>query len=502
MTSARDSQQISMAYTNMAIIQSSAGDYFGSQESLIQSLRYLDANNEKNRSSLVANYNELGAASINLKRYDDAIGYFNRALKFTIDSNFQSIIWNNEATAFQRKKLYAKALTLYRRNLKAAGSKGSSYARLLTNLAKTKFLNDSTYHAAPELLKALKIRQSENDLPGQSSSYLHLVDYYTHSRPDSALLYAGQAYKIAHQFNNPDDQLEALQRLIKLAPVVEARRYFALYEHVNDSLQTARNAAKNQFALIRYDAEKNKSDNFRLQKDNADKKYQIIRQQLLLGGAVLLLVASSIIAALWYRKRKERLELEAQQALQEYRLKTSKKVHDVVANGLYRIMTEIEYEEAPDKEALLDKIESLYEQSRDISYDKEPISEDEYVERVANLLHSFVSDEIAVVSVGNDQETWAGVGANIRSELRHILLELMINMKKHSQASQVAVRFERKGKQLLVYYTDNGIGLPTPLVRGNGMVNTGTRINGLEGQITFENSSTKGLQIKIIIPAA
>nr|GFD55410.1 hypothetical protein [Tanacetum cinerariifolium] len=61
------------------------------------------------------------------------------------------------------------------------------------------------------------------------------------------------------------------------------------------------------------------------------------------------------------------MELEAQNALRNSQLNTSKRVHDVVANGLYRVMTEIENQADMDRENVLDKIEALYEKSRDIS---------------------------------------------------------------------------------------------------------------------------------------
>jgi gentisate 1,2-dioxygenase len=63
-------------------------------------------------------------------------------------------------------------------------------------------------------------------------------------------------YNAAKEIKNPDDQLEALQKLIALEPSEKSKFYFSKYQKINDSLQNARSKAKNQFALIRYETEK------------------------------------------------------------------------------------------------------------------------------------------------------------------------------------------------------------------------------------------------------
>lgn len=500
--SAKDSLQVAMALNYMAAMQSDAGDYFGAQETLTMSLKSLDEKDPKDRSCLASDYNELGSNAISLKDFNGAIGYYDSAIKFSVDSTYTLTILNNQANAYQRKKDYAKALKIYRAVIAKRQKASTEYARVLCNIATTKWLANPKYNAAPELLESLHIRQKEDDLAGQVSSYLHLADYYNDSRPDSALFFAKQLYNVARQIDNPFDQLDALQKLIKLAPLQDTKRYFERYQQITDSVQTSRNAAKNQFALIRYEAEKNKADNFKLQKDNTEKRYQIIKQQSLMGGIVLATLAAGVGLSFWYRKRKQRIEIEAETAIRTSQLKTSKKVHDVVANGLYRIMADIEHKDNLDKEELLDQIESMYEQSRDISYEKQPVLSEDFHEKISSLLTSFASPATKVLVVSNKENTWADINPAIKEELRHVLLELMINMKKHSKAKSVAIRFERTGKQLGINYTDDGVGIPEKLVYGNGLSSTTNRVHALQGEINLSNGTTKGLQIKISVPVS
>lgn len=493
-TSSRDSLLIAMAYNNMAVVQSDAGDYFGGQESLLISLQYLDQRKENNVYCLLSDYNELGSTSLSLKNYQAAIDYYDEALKLIKESDRRAIALNNKALSYQKMHLYDQALAIYRTIIDSARNNKKEYARILSNMARTQWLQDPAYVAAPDLLTALQIRKDEKDEWGLNASYSHLADYYSNSRPDSALLYADRMYAISKALNSPEDELEALQKLIKLSPADALRSYFSRYQYLSDSMQTSRNAAKNQFALIRYEAEKNKADNLRLQSDNTEKRIQILRQQVL----IVLSIGLIVTIILWYGRRQKRIKLEAR----ELQLSTSKKVHDVVANGLYRMMMKIEHQGTADKDALLDEIEILYEQSRNISYEQLQPLRDDFQEYITGLLGDFSSPGTKVVATGNQGEIWNGIGPRIKMGLKPILQELLVNMEKHSHAQNVVVRFERHRDQLCIQYRDDGIGLPSDFQYGNGLRNTGNRIGDLGGQITFDKETVKGLKIEIVLPIA
>ncbi|WP_018627732.1 tetratricopeptide repeat-containing sensor histidine kinase [Niabella aurantiaca] len=486
-----DSIQIAMAYTYMAIIQSNAGDYFGSQENLLRSLRYLNEQKEKDRYCLLSNYNELGRTSSNLKNYDAAIGYYDQALRLIKDDNTRIIALSNKAVTYQKKQQYAAAISIYRSIIDDTKEDKKRYARILSNMANAKWLQDPSYNAAPELLTALQIHKNEKNEWGLNASYAHLSDYYSRFHPDSALIYAGNMYAVAQRLGSPDDEVEALQKLIALSPADAAKKYFARYLYLNDSLQTGRNNAKNQFALIRYDVEKNKMRILSLQKENAEKRFRILLQRAALLGTILL----AAVALFWYRRQKQR-------AIREQRLKTSQKVHDVVANGLYRIMTDIENQKTIEKELLLDKMEILYEHSRNISYEQPESVTQDFQKSVIGLLESFATETTSVSIVGNDRETWDKVPRQVKKELDHILQELMTNMKKHSSAENVVLRFELQAGRLIVQYTDDGIGMAPGSTYGNGLTNTENRIQHVGGHLIFDKKTSKGVKIQLYIPIA
>lgn len=493
-TTAQDSLQVAMAYNYMAVIQSDAGDYFGGQESLTLSLRFLNEQKQTDLACIASNYNELGLNSTYFKKYTDAINYYNLALKFCRNEAYRLRFLNNKALAYQKSGAYSNAIDIYSEVLRKIRDK-KEYARVLSNAAKAKWLQNPNYNPIEDLSKALQIRYSEKDEWGQNASYAHLADYYEKKKPDSAFNYAQRMYLIATKLNSPDDRLEALQKLIKLSPAVATKQYFQEYQNIDDSLQTARSAAKNQFALIRYDTEKSKADNLVLQKDNDGKRYQII---ILIIGILLLIIAGT----LWYKKRKQRLELEAQNSIRENKLITSQKVHDVVANGLYRIMSKLDHQETLKDDPIINEIEELYEQSRDISYEKPKTKNLPFNEKVANLLRSFASERTKVILVGNSAPLWEKASDQAKEEIEHILQELMVNMSKHSQANDVVIRFEHADEKINIYYTDNGIGISGKSQAKNGLTNTGNRIKAINGTLTFDTNVEKGLKIKILFPVS
>jgi signal transduction histidine kinase len=227
---------------------------------------------------------------------------------------------------------------------------------------------------------------------------------------------------------------------------------------------------------------------------------QVTRQRAITAGTIGALAALIGLGINWTRKRKQQLEWAKERAKQEERMQISQRVHDVVANGLYQVMKEMEYAQNVNSEELVDKIEVLYNQSRDISYEADGGSEGEVQRMVARILSAYGNADRKVAMIGNNQSLWSEVRQVVQQELKPILQELMINMDKHSGARNVLVRFDREGQGLLVQYQDDGVGMPAHQRFGNGLTNTGNRIAGMGGRISFEPNTPGGLKIRIFLP--
>lgn len=493
--SIRDSANIVKCLIYQSLIQIQEGDFYGSDENSIAALKFANHQNT-NKLSL---YNNLAITRKNLKDYKTAILWYNKALNASKIRSEKFIIENNIAVAYSKSKNYQKAISILENLLKNKDlSKNiSTQSKIIDNLAFTRFLQNKNYNAESELMKVLQIREKENDLWGQNASQAHLADYFTEKKPQTALMHAEKMYTIATKLKSPDDRLEALQKLIQLDPK-NYQKHFSQFTSLNDSLQTARNKAKNQFALIRYDAEKNRADYLKSKAENSQKQNKILKQYIALG----VLSLGLIIGYWWYRKRKKRLEQEKILEVKETELKYSKKVHDVVANSVYQVLNDVENSVEINKEKLLYKLENIYEKSRDITYEEKPTLSEDFTLEMYKLVNSFSSDEVKIILSGNTPETWQNYKDKTKSEILLIVRELLVNMKKHSKANWMSIKFENTPKQLRIAYFDNGIGLPKEnFAKKNGLQNTESRISSLRGSLIFDENIEKGTKIIIKIPS-
>lgn len=495
----KDSAKEGIATSRQGMIAAMKGDYYGSQEILLEALSKFDTTNKEHFPSLASTNNTLGIVNYSLKNYQEAIKFYKETFKYQTDSNNIITTLNNLATTYRNAGDFDQSIKLFEEIIKKP-THPLNYARILSNYSFTKWSADSTYNPLPSLLKALNIRIQEKDYLGQNSSYSHLAQFYEDSDKSKALYYSKEMYKIASFINHPDSKIEALSYLINLSPAEYSKNYFNEYLKLNDSLNSARQIDKNQFALIRYQTEKLKNDKLLLERNLDVQKDQIIRQRFISGLVVFGLITTIFFSILWYKKRKQKLELELQSSIRENQLKTSKKVHDVVANGIYRVMNEIENQSEIDREGILDKLEDMYEKSRDISYETTDEEYENFHLKISDLVDSFSNENRIILLVGNSENLWKKVNVNTKYEVENIIQELLVNMKKHSEANKITLKFENLNNSININYIDNGKGFDDKVIYKNGLNSTVNRIKNLKGDITFDSQMNKGLNIKINFP--
>lgn len=488
-----DSVEKGEAYFYMGLQLLEVGDYYSAQESFLSSIKTLDEKDTAHYRIIEADYNSLANATLELGEYESAIQYYYLASEFTSGGDRRLQVLNNLGVVYQKKRDYKKAIAAFDSANVHATDDTILKARIISNFARTKWLVDSNYNALPEFMTALELRRLVKFSLGMSTSFAHLSDYYKNTRPDSAFYYALKRFEIVQTLPNPSDKADALKQLIKVSPPIQAKKYTDQYLELNDSITTARIRDGKQYILIKSDIEKSKADNVLLKK-------HIGKQRQLIWATALVAVLFILALIIRSRIKRKRLKQESEKVLRETKLKTSQKVHDVVANSLYRIMNELEHRETIDKEPLLNKIEELYEKSRDISYEDMPLNNEEYAQQIQHLLISFANDHTMVGTVGNQQPFWNKVTAFQKQELQLVLEEMMVNMQKHSRAKNVSIQFRQENGIGHINYKDDGIGFPSGLEFGNGLNNTVNRIESIKGQITFGKSGEKGASISISFP--
>lgn len=484
------------SYSYMGEIQQIMGDMYGAQETLMKGIRLLDASKEQHREALAIMYNILGNISLDLKSYDEAINFFDKGFALLpVRSDYGIEMINSKAIALQRKGDYDRAVRIYDSLLQLQPTDQLMAARIIHNRARTKWLKNHSYNPTPDFHQSLKIRLDSSFLPGLNASYAHLADYYEKPYPDSALWYATKMYTIAKQNQSADDVLEAIDKLIRFnESSIEKEKWYAAFRRLNDSVQLSRDTTRNRFALIRYEVQKNKADNLALQQ-------HITKQRLFIFGVSILSIGLLAGLWFWFRHRRRKLKQEAELSIRDAKLNTSQKVHDVVANGLYGIMNLLEHSVEIDREPLLTKVEDLYEKSRDISYEELVDADDaNYDKQIHDLLDEFTTDQTKVFAIGNQPLFWNKVSGIQKRQVLLVLREIMTNMKKHSGAANVVIKFKDDNNTGTINYSDDGKGFPVDFKYNNGLNNTVNRIKSLNGEINFGKSDRNGASIAISFP--
>ncbi len=487
-----DSLTAGKCLVNMSIISTDRGDFFGGLEIGLQSLVHFNPDSLSQHAHLSSLYNNLALATYQLKDFERAYDFYDLALQYAQKPADTHKYMNNKGRAYQEAGEYDKALATYVQVLNEETVHPSEFARILTNYTMSKWLSNNSYNAARPLHKALQIRKQIKDIKGLHSSYAHLSEFYIGKNPDSAHYYAQLRYDATKKFNSPDDRASALKTLIQLSPPAYSKRLFNEYQRLADSIQQARAAAINQFALIRYETEKHKADKLRLQEENTKKQYQIY-----------LAVFVSLVLLTWgyylYRRRQKRLREQKDTEIKETRIKFERKIHDRVANHLYHLMAALQNSPTMERDKVLDQLEKVYHTSRNISYEAVELFTQDFSTSLSNMLKSYHSEETELFILGNEEPTWSAIPPSARTELYYILQELMINMKKHSKAGSVVIKFLTGLTSLKITYQDDGIGMPEVKFK-NGLKSTENRIKNIKGTISFDTTTEKGLFIEINCP--
>ncbi|WP_232805964.1 tetratricopeptide repeat-containing sensor histidine kinase [Salegentibacter maritimus] len=491
-----DSTKAARRSLEMAIAQSRMQDYIGSQESATEALRYL--NEVKDPQYLSSAHNIIAITYNNQGFYDDAIKEYKEALRYAQNLEDSLIYQNNIGLVYQDQKKYKKAISVFDKLYRSVSKEDyKSRSRFLDNLAFTKWLKNGNIDVSSELNQALKWRIDQNDDTGKTSSYEHLSYYYKNRNKIKALNYAKKWLETGRKNHNLQAQVEALKYLLGLSP--GSTNYTSHYIALCDSLNKMNLRAKNTFAKIKFDEERKQQEISSLKASAA--LQTIENQKIKTRNYILMFVAMLTIALaifiFYYNRQKHKKE----KIIEIYNTETkiSKKIHDELANDIYNIMSGLEAV-VPTK--IIDKLESIYSRTRDISRENSKIDTGSgYLKQLVALLSNICPANIRLIISGENNIPWSTINREKKLVIYRVLQEFMVNMKKHSKASLVALVFNEENQYLKIHYSDNGIGTAKEAIKnGNGLQNVENRIFSINGTLTFETEKGKGLKILIAIP--
>ncbi|KQO21582.1 histidine kinase [Flavobacterium sp. Leaf82] len=500
----KDSANIGYILIEMASIQQVNGDYYGSKETVTEALLYV-----KKKSIYTASINNiLGIADKELTLYDDAIFYYKESAKEYIDPIEKLNPLSNIGPVYIQLKKYDKAISLLESLLskKIVKEKADilSVSRLLDNLGYAYFKKGMDEKGFYLMNKALQTRNKLKDYYGSIESYLHLADYYAKKDIQKSNENALAAYNAATKLNSVDERLEALQILISNDHSAKNSTYVQRYFTLNDSIIKVRNNFKNKFAKIKYDSKKEKDENAKLRLEKAENLLSLQKDKYLRIVFVIVFVFLVILIAIlirYYKNKNRAIEFKT-----SYNTETriAKKIHDELANDVFHVIAFAESQplsKESTKENLLQKLDDIYGRVRGISRENNKIDTGiDFTNRIKEMLSTYNTPERNIIATNIESINWEIIDDIKKITISRILQELMVNMKKHSKANLVLIKFESDQKSILINYTDNGKGSEKTKMVKNGLQNMENRIQAVKGTIDFDTEPDKGFKAKISIP--
>ncbi|PID71056.1 MAG: hypothetical protein CR985_01685 [Flavobacteriales bacterium] len=512
----------------MAFIKGRYRDYSGSEILIIKAIsKYKSL---KKNEALYASYNHLALLQNDIKEYDKALFYHNKALEY-LDKlknkrDFYDVILNNIGLIYLEKGNYLKALNHFNRILENDSLKNKnigSYARVIDNKAYCKLLNNDTLNVKQNLYESLKIRDSINNKAGIVISKIHLSKYYSFIGDTvNAINFAKDANVLSRKIKNSRDYLASLKVLSKL-DIKNSKDYLEKYIMYNDSLQDFDRKIQNKFTRIAYETDEYIEETRRLSKQKI---------QILIISLVIVLIVSLIYYIIIQRLRNKRLLLETEQQkanelvyvltlkqqakLEEEKTKErnriSQELHDGILGKLFGIRVNLGFLDIKGNDDTLNKYESFLDELQ--------VVEKEIREVSHKLNTNFDSSEIDFSSVLNqlfknksnlgnfsyqlnidDTISWNKIDEIVKVNLYRILQEALQNIIKYANTTEVVLNCLAEKNKLIISINDNGIGFgEKKRKKGIGIKNMKSRIQKLKGTFTITSKIGNGTTIHFTIP--
>ncbi|WP_299521052.1 tetratricopeptide repeat-containing sensor histidine kinase [Winogradskyella sp.] len=519
---------------NIADIQETEKDYIGAEENAVKAIRLINSVtiNEDDLDRLWILNNLIGIVSLKLKNYDKAIEYHNKAqeiakkMDYGYYNNLYSI--NNKAIAYRYKNEIDKSIELYEQVISEDSLDyydSSFYAITLGNLAYTKsFKSDRDID---EIKSTFWLGKKVSDTIDDPLAKLGIaIDfskfYFDIKELDSALYYAERSYDISNEISNNELKLESLLLLAELSNDENAKTYLNEHIKLSDSLLNVERNVRNKFARIELETDQLEAENEQISRENF---------YLLLLSAGLLLTAILVYVVISQRAKNRKLRLiQVQQKANEdiYNLmlsqqdkvdeartqekkRISEELHDGVLGRLFGTRLSLDSINFKDgKDAMMTRanyigqLKTIEEDIRKISHELNTdfVSGSGFMDIVSELIENQTQAYGLEYDFDHtDDISWDAVSNKTKINIYRIIQESMQNIYKHAKAKAIKISISLEKNVICLDIIDDGEGFDTSKnKKGIGLKNMTSRVEDINGKITFTSQFGNGTTVNVKIP--
>ncbi|THD69245.1 hypothetical protein E7Z59_02630 [Robertkochia marina] len=501
----RDSITFARISINLGNLLNSLSNYSDAEKVALNALDYATTNAHK--ASL---YTVLANANSGLGQYKEKMYWQEKGLETGKDKEGELIFRNNLAIGQYRlgdktkalellEELHADPLWEVKDTIFDSQQKAKSeWARVHANLALVR--HDLGKEGSEELYQtAQRLWEEADEKDELTALYLRMAEFYEKDL-ETAREYARMSLQAARESKNQKATLKALHLLTQISPNPKA--YALEYQQLNEAWLKEFTRSKDDFARYSFDVENTRKENEILEAHSREQQAALERNRIINITLTVVFVLLIIGGYQTYRLTKIRYKLKQSEAVRKTESRISKQIHDELANDLFSAMT---YAETNDlskptyKDWLLDNLERLYIRTRNISREHASIPLGlELKDSLLSLISQYRDENTNILVKGLNDMDWAGVSEVQQEALYRTLQELLVNMKKHAQASLVVLQFNKEGKKLRITYKDNGKGIASQgTCAPGGLQNAKSRITQSGGHFKLDSAEGKGVKVEM-----
>jgi signal transduction histidine kinase len=441
--------------------------------------------------------------------------------------------YGNMANVYVKLHDTTKAVEYYNRALRIFRDidNKESISAMLSNLGNIYIARGEEEKALRLLNESLDIREKSGDKKGLASSLIKIGEAYTNQgkyQEASEVLYRG--LNLAKEIDVVEEEMVGYLNLAKMYALQHeldsAFRNMSLYISTKDSVYNQRLEQQIIDVQTRYETERMEQDIDLLKNKNELAELNLKQKRtenLILILLVIMIIGAAIFTYYRYKLKQKAALAEAIIRHNEQKLKAvlegqeaerrriARELHDGVGQklaGLKLNWSGIASDDQIDKESevfssLSNLIDDTASEVRNISHQMLPKELEQFglIAAIEGLIQTSFSKTGVKVSFEH-----FGIKARfsypIELSIFRILQELITNILKHANATEVKIELLKRKNSIMLIVEDNGKGFDFigKKDHGIGLMNIESRVESVNGAMNCESEINKGTVVSVNIP--
>lgn len=498
--------------TSIADVQQRCGNFYEAETTLTKTFPYLEKTSMPKFTINV--YSLMGNNYFRTSDNEKALFYQRKALKKAVSTFRKSCIISDIAFIYMRQKKYKQAIDLLaplvRRKIRDKIDPPNTdvqYSAKLYNLGLCYLrLGNHKELALKCFNESLDLTLPTHDDYELIGNYYALYLYYKkYQNPKLKRINAQKAYDCAKRAESITNQISTLGNLIEADDAQNAKRHWAVYNRLIDSVTVSMKKSKNEFASIQYDARKDKEENLELKSQKIENELELERQKnrsFISYNVIFVSVISSLFLVIYLRMKDKK---ERNDIVFKSEMRISTKLQTELTKNILEILTftkNSDFKIEENKEQFLSDLNNIYIKTRNISKENSIILTDEnYENGLKEMISDFTSSHVNIIVNGLNTITWSKIDRVKKITVFRVIQEIFGNMKILDDASLISITFKNDTNTITIIYTDNGSQTYTKVsLLKKRLQNVENRIKTIKGKLNFETSLENKLKISFTFP--